>query len=461
MSEFVGIILAAGIGKRMKSNLPKPLHKVCGIPIIDHIICCLQNCNIKQLITVVGHKGEILSEHLKERTEIVWQMNQLGTGDAVIQTEEILSDYNGNILVLPGDTPLIKSDSLISLMKKHEDSGAIATILTMELDDPASYGRIVRDESKKFVSITEYKDASDEIKRIKEVNTGIYCFNSKALFRALKNINNNNEQKEYYLTDVLGILVHDGVKVETVKITDPLEALGINSRQELAVAEVIMRDRKRAQLMSYGVTLIDPKTTFVDSNVVIGSDTVIMPFVYITNGTKIGNDCVIGPNVNIEKSNIGNGNNIKECHIVDSTIGDDCNIGPYCYIRPGSVISDRVKLGDFVEIKNTSIGEGTKVPHLSYIGDSTVGCKVNIGCGTITCNYDGFKKYRTVIEDGAFIGSNSNLVAPVTVEKGSYVASGSTITSTVPAGSLGIARCKQDIKEGWADRKREENINNM
>lgn len=254
---------------------------------------------------------------------------------------------------------------------------------------------------------------------------------------ALGHINDDNEQSEYYLTDVLGILAEMDLNVETVKTDDPNEALGINSRQELSVAESIMRDRKRKQLMSDGVTLIDPPSTFVDFDVEIGQDTVIMPFSIIANGTKIGRECLIGPNVDIDNCRIGDGNRIKACHMVEATVGSNCCIGPYCYMRPGTVVADHVKLGDFVEIKNTTIGEGTKVPHLSYIGDSTVGSRVNIGCGTITCNYDGFKKHRTVIEDEAFIGSNSNLVAPVTVEKGSYVASGSTITSTVPAGSLG------------------------
>lgn len=461
MSEFVGIILAAGIGKRMKSELPKPLHKVCGLPIIDHIVSSLQNSNINRLITVVGHKGEFLCDHLKDRSEIVWQRQQLGTGDAVIQAEEILAGYDGNILILPGDAPLIRSESLISLMKKHEETGPSATLLTMELNDPASYGRIVRDESGKFISITEFKDASEEIKKIREVNTGIYCFKSKDLFMALDHINDDNEQSEYYLTDVLGILAEMDLNVETVKTDDPNEALGINSRQELSVAESIMRDRKRKQLMSDGVTLIDPPSTFVDFDVEIGQDTVIMPFSIIANGTKIGRECLIGPNVDIDNCRIGDGNRIKECHMVEATVGSNCCIGPYCYMRPGTVVADHVKLGDFVEIKNTTIGEGTKVPHLSYIGDSTVGSRVNIGCGTITCNYDGFKKHRTVIEDEAFIGSNSNLVAPVTVEKGSYVASGSTITSTVPAGSLAIARCKQEIKDGWAERRKEKNVKNV
>ena len=451
MPSFKGLVLAAGMGKRMNSKKAKALHEVCGIPILDHIIKALTSAGATEVVVVVGHEGNQIVDHLDGKYPVVWQHEQLGTGHATMQAEEIFSDYSGNILVMPGDTPLIRPETISQLVMSQQDTKSETSFLTLELDDPRAYGRIVRDKHGKFLSITEYKEATDVIKAIKEVNSGIYCFNSNILFKELKSITNKNEQGEYYLTDVLQNI--DDVNV--VRIKDATEGMGVNSKVELSQAESVMRERKCLSLMEEGVTIIDPKSTFVDSNVVVGNDTVLFPFTYIKGETTIGSDCVIGPNANITDCIIGDNNRIKECHIISSEIGNNCDVGPYCYIRPGSQIHNNVKIGDFVEIKNSKVGEGSKVPHLSYIGDSVIGKQVNVGCGSITCNYDGAKKYHTVIEDGAFIGSNSNLIAPVIIGKDAYIASGSTITEDVPAKALAIARCKQQNKDGWTLKKKQ------
>jgi len=438
MTPFVGLVLAAGLGKRMKSSLPKALHQVAGQPMIDHVVGTLIESGASRVITVVGHEGHVLQQHLSGRSEAVWQNEQLGTGHAAAQAGPALAGYDGNVVVVPGDVPLLSVSAIQNLVREHETRGYAATVLTMVVDDPAEYGRIVRDPSGRVRSIVEYRDASDEIRAVREVNTSVYCFNSHYLFSALPLLSNDNQQGEYYLTDVISILISRDVPVGAVALDDASEGMGINSRAELARAEQAMRDRKRQELMEDGVTLVDPASTFIDTQVKIGRDTVIMPFTVISGSTSIGESCNIGPYVQIR----------------DSSVGNACNIGPFAFVRPGTVLGDRVKLGDFVEVKNSRVGEGTKIPHLSYIGDAVLGAGINIGAGTITCNYDGATKHTTVIDDGAFVGANSNLVAPVRVGQNAYIATGSTVTTDVPAEALAIARARQENKDGWVARRR-------
>ncbi len=438
MMSFVGLVLAAGLGKRMKSSLPKALHQVAGQPMIDHVVGTLAKSGASRLITVVGHEGQLLQDHLAGRSEIVWQHEQLGTGHAAAQAGPALADYAGNVVIMPGDVPLIPVSAIRNLVNTHESGGYAATVLTMVLDDPGAYGRIVRDRLGHVNSIVEYRDASDAIRAVCEVNTGVFCFRNRDLARALPLLSNRNQQGEYYLTDVIYVLISQNLPVGAIALDDASEGMGINSRAQLAAAEQVMRDRKRRALMDDGVTLVDPASTFIDAQAKIGRDTVIMPFTVITGDSSIGEACNIGPYVCIR----------------DSCIGDRCNIGPFAFLRPGTVLGDQVKVGDFVEIKNSRVGEGTKVPHLSYIGDALLGSGINIGAGTITCNYDGVAKHATVIEDGAFIGANANLVAPVRVGQNAYIATGSTVTTDVPAEALAIARARQENKDGWVARRR-------
>ena len=438
MTSFVGLVLAAGLGKRMKSSLPKALHQVAGQPMIDHVVGTLIESGASRVITVVGHEGHILQEHLAGRSETVWQHEQLGTGHAAAQAGPALAGYSGNVVVIPGDVPLLSTSSIQNLVEEHESHGYVATVLTMVVDDPGEYGRVVRDASGHVSSIVEYRDASDEIRAVREVNTSVFCFSSHDLFSALPLLSNDNQQREYYLTDVISVLISKKLPVGAVTLDDASEGMGINSRAALARAEQAMRDRKRRELMEDGVTLVDPASTFIDMQVKIGCDTVIMPFTVILGSTSIGESCNIGPYVYIRDSSLGNG----------------CNIGPFTFVRPGTVLGDRVKVGDFVEVKNSRVGEGTKIPHLSYIGDAVLGAGINIGAGAITCNYDGAAKHTTVIDDGAFIGANSNLVAPVRVGQNAYIATGSTVTTDVPAEALAIARARQENKDGWVARRR-------
>ncbi len=439
MKPFVGVLLAAGQGKRMRSEMPKVLHRVAGEPMIDHAIGSLERAGAERVIVVVGHGGEELAEHVGERAQIVWQKEQLGTGHATMQAIPVLQGYSGIVVVMYGDLPLLRASTINDLVCRHVSGGHAATVLTMILDDPSAYGRIVRNSDGGFTAITEYRDASEEVRAIREVNTGVYCFNCEDLVGTLPGITNLNDQGEYYLTDVIAALVGNGRPVGAVVVDDPAEGLGINSRAELADAERVLRRRKHLELMESGVTIVDPANTYIDMGVEIGSDSIIEPFTVLSGHTVIGRRCQVGPYVCIR----------------EGKMGDDCNVGPFSFIRPGTELSDKVKVGDFVEVKNSKVGKGTKIPHLSYIGDADLGSGINIGAGTITCNYDGEHKHRTTIEDGAFVGANSNLVAPVTVGQGAYIATGSTITTHIPAGALGIARARQQNKEGWVERRRQ------
>ncbi|USK80506.1 bifunctional UDP-N-acetylglucosamine diphosphorylase/glucosamine-1-phosphate N-acetyltransferase GlmU [Peribacillus frigoritolerans] len=449
MSNRYAIILAAGQGTRMKSKLYKVLHPVCGKPMVQHVIDQVNQLQIEDIVTVIGHGAEKVQEQLGDSCKYALQEQQLGTAHAVMQAESVLSAKSGTTLVICGDTPLIKAETMKELIALHEQSQAKATILTAYADNPAGYGRVLRGEGGLVEKIVEHKDASEEERYVKEINTGTYCFDNQALFSALKKVSNENVQGEYYLPDVIEILKEEGEVVTAFQSSEFEETLGVNDRVALSQAEQILRKRINEKHMRNGVTIIDPLTTFIEADVQIGQDTVINPGSFIKGKSIIGQDCLIGPNTEISNCEIGDGTEVLQSVVHESSIGSFVKIGPFAHVRPQSDIKDSVKIGNFVEIKKTVFGKGSKASHLSYIGDAEVGENVNIGCGSITVNYDGKNKYLTKIEDNVFIGCNSNLVAPVTVGEGAYVAAGSTITQDVPQQALSVARARQVNKEDY------------
>ncbi|WP_338752527.1 bifunctional UDP-N-acetylglucosamine diphosphorylase/glucosamine-1-phosphate N-acetyltransferase GlmU [Bacillus sp. FJAT-52991] len=452
MTNIYAVILAAGKGTRMKSKLYKVLHPVCGKPMVEHVIDQISNLHTQKIVTIVGHGAEEVKGYLGDKSEFALQAEQLGTAHAVRQAEDILAKEDGCTLVVCGDTPLIKSETMEALVKYHQEQKAKATILTGYTEHPDGYGRIIRSQEGTVERIVEHKDASSDERQVKEINTGTYCFDNRALFETLKKVSNDNAQGEYYLPDVIEILKDAGEKVTAYQTQDFDETLGVNDRVALSQAEKIMRERINIKHMRNGVTLISPENTYIGPDVTIGSDTVIHPGTVLSGHTVIGDDCQIGPNSEIKNCRIGDHTTIRQSVASDSEIGCDVAIGPFAHIRPASHIHDEVKVGNFVEIKKSVFGKGSKASHLSYIGDAEVGSDVNIGCGSITVNYDGKNKFLTKIEDGVFIGCNSNLVAPVTVGKGAYVAAGSTITDDVPGESLSIARARQVNKENYVQK---------
>lgn len=448
------IILAAGQGTRMKSSTSKVLHEIFHKPLVYYPIEAARYAGAQEVCLVVGHKSEEVMKTFGDTVKYALQAERLGTGHAVMQAMDFIGD-DGEILVLYGDTPLITAQTIEKMLAFHRKKKNAVTVLSALVDDPTGYGRIVRDESKHFVKIVEQKDATDEEKRITEINGGMYVFEAKHLKSALSKITNNNKQQEYYLTDTIEILLHEGYNVDAIAIMNPDDILGVNSREQLAQATAIMKQRINRKHMDNGVTLIDPHHTYIDPEVEIGQDTVIEPGCIIEGNTSIGENCIIGYNTKIRNCTVGNSVAIESSMLIDSQIDEGCHIGPFAYIRPNSHIGAKVKIGDFVEIKNATIGEGTKVSHLTYIGDADVGCDVNFGCGTVVVNYDGEKKHRTIIKDHAFIGCNTNLVSPVVIEENVYTAAGSTITQDVPKNSLAIARARQEIKPEWVTKKRQ------
>lgn len=453
------IILAAGLGTRMKSATIKILHRAAGRPIIDYVLDLAGGLSTIPPVMVIGHQREAVQGAVGNRARFAVQEEQLGTGHAVLQAASVLeaSGIGGKrILILSGDVPLTRPETLRRLLDEHEIGGNALTLLTMRLSEPAMYGRIIRDPNGSVLRIVEAKDASDDEKRIDEVNAGIYVFNGEHLFDNLRNLGNQNAQGEYYLTDLLAVLREGGHRVGAVIADDPVEALGVNSRADLAEVDNEIQRRVVQKLMREGVTFRNPSTVVIDSTVNIGADTVVYPFVTLEGTTEIGKDCVIEPGSHLLNVRVGNGVHVKTGTVAeDAIIEDDASVGPYAHLRPGTQLGRKVKVGNFVETKKAVFGAGAKASHLSYIGDAEVGADVNIGAGTITCNYDGKKKHKTVLEDGVFIGSDTQLVAPVRVGKGAYVGAGSTITKDVPAGSLALSRTPQRVVEGWVARKNE------
>jgi len=448
------IILAAGLGTRMKSGTIKILHRAAGRPIIDYVLDLASDLGSQPPVMVIGYQREAVQKSVGNRARFAVQEQQLGTGHAVLQAAQFVNPAK-RVMILSGDVPLTRIETLRRLLDEHERSGNALTLLTMKLADPAMYGRIVRDEGGAVVRIVEAKDATDDERRIDEVNAGIYVFNGEHLFDNLRNLEPENAQKEYYLTDLLSVIRREGHRVGAVVASDPIEALGVNSRGELAQVEREIQRRVVERLMAEGVTFRNPDTVVIDSTVAIGPDTVVYPFVTLEGATRIGEGCVIDPGVHLNNVTLGDDVHIKTGTVAeDAVIEDEAAVGPYAHLRGGTKLGRRTKVGNFVETKKAVFGDGAKASHLSYIGDAEVGADVNIGAGTITCNYDGVNKHKTTIEDGAFIGSDSQLVAPVRIGRGAYVGAGSTITRDVPPESLALSRTPQRVVEGWAERKK-------
>lgn len=452
MSNVFAVILAAGQGTRMKSKLYKVLHPVCGKPMVQHVVDHIQTLDVNRIVTVVGHGAEKVQQQLGDKSEYVLQAEQLGTAHAVQQAEAILGNEEGTTLVVCGDTPLIRPETMQALFEHHQATNAKATILTAIAENPTGYGRILRGNNGQVEQIVEQKDASAEQQLVREINTGTYCFDNKLLFETLKLVKNDNAQGEYYLPDVIEILQKQGDIVEAYVTDDFEETLGVNDRVALSQAETLMRTRINEKHMRNGVTIIHPETTHISADAVIGRDTVIQPGSMIEGTTVIGEDCIIGPNTQIIDSRVGDRTTIHSSVVRESAIAEDTAIGPFAHIRPLSDIGSHVKIGNFVEVKKSKLDHGSKVSHLSYIGDAEIGSNVNIGCGSITVNYDGKNKFKTIIEDDVFVGCNTNLVAPVKVGKGSFIAAGSTITKEVPEDALAIARARQENKPNYVSK---------
>ena len=452
MKNIKAIILAAGEGKRMKSQKPKVLHEIFNKPMIEYVLDAAEGSGIQEICMVVGHQAEEVKKAItKADVSFVLQKEQLGTGHAVMQAQHFIP-AEGEVLILCGDTPLVTAETLQKFLQFHQDENNDVSILSAWVDNPAGYGHIIRDKEGSFLKNIEHKDANAEEKLVCEINTGIYCFQGKKLKEALTRLTNHNQQGEYYLPDTLEIIRKDGGKVNAMIAEDAHEFLGVNSRIQLAEATDVMKKRINLKWMEEGVTLVDPQNTYIGPEVSIGQDTVVLPGCVLEGKTVIGEGCIIGPNSRMTNMILSNGVKFQASTGMDSTIGEETTVGPYAYIRPNCVIGAHVKVGDFVEVKNSVIGNGTKISHLTYIGDTDAGENINFGCGTVTVNYDGKKKFRTTIEDGAFIGCNANLVAPVTVKKGSYIAAGSTVTKDVPEDALAVARSRQQNIEGWTKK---------
>jgi bifunctional UDP-N-acetylglucosamine pyrophosphorylase/glucosamine-1-phosphate N-acetyltransferase len=448
--SLAAVILAAGKGTRMKSEHPKVLHEINGHPMVCYPVRLARHLGCDPAVLVVGHGATAVEQHLAgEDLRFALQEQQLGTGHALLSSREQLADFSGTLLLLCGDVPLLRYQTLRDLIDLHLSHKAAATVLTTEMADPHGYGRILRD-SGGVAAIVEERDATDEQRAIREINTGIYAFEAPLVFDVLSGLGCNNAQGEYYLTDVLQALRSAGRTVQALITPDAEESMGINDRVQLAEAAAIMRRRVNEALMRNGVTLIDPLAAYIEEQVEVGADTIIHPGVSLGGETRIGRNCVIEPHVTIRDCVIGDGVRIKCGSVVEgSRIGDQSEIGPMAHLRPGTVLAGHNKIGNFVETKKALIGEGSKASHLTYIGDAELGARVNIGCGTITCNYDGVSKHKTIIEDEVFVGSDTQFVAPVRIGRNSLIGAGSTITRDVPADSLALSRVEQKVVEGW------------
>ncbi len=450
------VILAAGKGTRMKSALPKVLHPVAGVPLLEHVLRTVRAFRPESTTLVVGHGAGPIQEAFGADHDLrfVVQEPQLGTAHALLQAEPVLRGATGDVVLLYGDVPLLRPATLEALIERHRADGAAATLVTAVVESPYGYGRILRRDGQ-LVRIVEERDTSPAERAIKEVNAGIYAFALEPLFEALRSVAAQNAQGEYYLPDLIPIYRRRSLPVSTVTVDDASEIRGVNSRSELAEVAALVRQKKNEELMAAGVTLIDPATTYVDVDVVVGPDTVLHPNVYLEGSTTVGAACEIQSGSRLVNARVGDRVTIRNyCVITDSVIADDAVVGPFAHLRPGSEAGEKSHIGNFVELKKTILGPGSKASHLAYLGDATIGANVNVGAGAITCNYDGTTKHPTIIEDGAFIGSDSQLVAPVRVGQGAYVAAGSTIVEDVPPRALGIARSRQVNKEDWVERKK-------
>ncbi len=456
MRDTAVIIMAAGKGKRMKSDLPKVLHNLAGKSILSYVINTVNQLEAKRKILVVGYKNDKIRELIGDKIEYTEQKEQLGTAHAVLQAKKLLSGFKGDVLILSGDVPFLSLETLKKLLKYHKDNNFYCTLLSAVFKNAKGYGRIIRNKKGEIKGIIEEVDLSPEKKKISEINSGIYCFDKEKLFEALEKITTDNKQGEYYLTDTVKILLDVGLTVGNIIIKNNSEIVGINTQLDLADASKKVYQNTLQTLMLQGVTIIDPNSIFIEQGVKIGQGSIIYPFTIIEKDTKVESNCFIGPYSHLIDADIGKRVRVWASVIENSVVKEGANIGPYAHLRPGTVIEKGAKIGNFVELKNTIMGENSKASHLTYLGDTIIGKKVNIGAGTITCNYDGEKKNKTIIEDGVFIGSNNSLVAPVKLGKNSYTGAGSTITEDVPADNLAIARSRQKNISGWQKRKKED-----
>lgn len=446
------IVLAAGEGTRMKSKHPKVMHKLLDRPLIDWAVRAVREAGASRIVVVVGNGADEVRDELKGQVDVefVEQTERLGTGHAVRVVRDALGDFEGPVVVTYGDTPLVRPDTIRSLVDEATSQHNACTVLTMTPPDPTGYGRIIQ-KNGQVTAIVEEKDCTPEQRKITECNSGIYCFCGRRLSENIDKVGNDNAKGEYYLTDMVGIYAEMGEPVSAVHCDDYTELLGVNSRPQLADATKIMQTRINEQLMSEGVTMLDPSLVWVGPDVTVGRDTTLMPMTMLFGKTTVGEDCVVGPNSRLTNATVGDGCTVDETVIVDSAIDDYVNCGPRAYLRGGAHLHNHAKAGTHVEIKGSEIGEGSKVPHLSYIGDARMGKNVNIGGGSITCNYDGKHKSHTEIGDHVFVGSDTMMVAPVTIGDNALVGASSCITHDVPAGALSLERSQQVIKEGWAD----------
>jgi bifunctional UDP-N-acetylglucosamine pyrophosphorylase/glucosamine-1-phosphate N-acetyltransferase len=457
MNATAALILAAGKGTRMKSDLVKIMHPLGGVPMIEYPVEAARLAGASRIVIVAGHQSEKVREHFSgmDDISIALQEEQLGTGHAVSCAGPSLAGFTGRVFILCGDVPLLKAETLREMSELHEKRGAALTVLTAIRDNPFGYGRVVKGDNGAVLKIVEEKDADAAQRQIREINSGIYCVESGFLFDAVAGLSANNAQGEYYLTDIVQAAVEAGRTCISFPVADAEEVMGVNDRAQLALADAAVRNSVNRVLMYSGVTIVDPLNTYIDNGVKIGRDTVIYPNVHIKGSCEIGENCVIGPSVVISRCRTGNGVVVKAGSVLeDSVLHDAVSVGPMAHLRPGSELMRNAKIGNFVETKKAVIGEGSKASHLTYIGDATIGSGVNIGCGTITCNYDGVKKHHTVIEDDVFVGSDVQFIAPVTIGRNSLIAAGTTVTKDVPPDSLAIARTPQVNKEGWKLKKK-------
>ena len=454
--ESAAIVLAAGAGTRMKSKKPKVVHEVLGKPLVRWVVDAARKAGVERIVSVVGHGRDQVEPLVRADTQVVVQAEQNGTAGAVDVCRDALADFDGSLVVLSGDCPLVTSETIARLVETRERADAAVVVLTMELDDPFGYGRIVRDAAGAVARIVEQKDASPEEAAVRECNSGFYCFDARALFDALAQVGSDNAQGEFYLTDVLEICRRAGRPVLALACEDAAECLGVNSRIQLAEATKHLQRRINRAHMAAGVTMIDPDLVWIGPDVTIAQDVELLPNVTLMGSTSIGEDSVIGPDSRLTDTTVGRGCTVDETVALEARLDDGATCGPRAYLRPAAHLCEGAKAGTHVEIKKSTVGKGSKVPHLSYIGDTVIGEDVNIGAGSITCNYDGKKKWSTTIGDGAFVGSDTMMVAPVNIGAGSIIGAGSCITKDVPADALGLTRPEQRTVEGWAAKKRKQ-----
>jgi bifunctional UDP-N-acetylglucosamine pyrophosphorylase/glucosamine-1-phosphate N-acetyltransferase len=452
MPTNAAIVLAAGKGTRMKSDLPKVLHPICGLPMVAHVVRALWGAGVERIVVVVGHGGEKVQEALGDSVEYAWQREQLGTGHAVRCAVEALNGHEGPIVVASGDTPLVDADAMASLLREH--GGRALTVATAILDDPTGYGRIVRDPNGNPARIVEQKDASPEQRSIQEVNAGLYAFDATVLFALLPQLRNANAQNEYYLTDLVQMAATDGLSVGT-HTADAALLQGVNDRWQLSEAEAALRKAILKRHAMAGVTLRDPSTTYIEADVQIEPDATIEPGSHLLGSTFVGAGARIGPNAVLRNATVAKDAKVQLSVVEESSVGEGAKVGPYAHLRGRSSVGALSRIGNFVELKNAELGERVAAAHLTYLGDASIGARTNIGAGTITCNYDGFKKSRTTVGADVFVGSHSTLIAPLQIGDGAMLAAGSTITSDVPAGAGAFGRARQETKEEWATKWRQ------